>query len=337
MRKYITAIIFTLFSAICFAQISAADENLSQRLSGYMLLQVESHGKAWYVNTSDYKKYYLGRPKDAFDLMRNLGIGITNKNLEKIPVGFIKGVELPIGSSTPNHGDDDNDGLNNSLENALGTDPENSDTDSDGHDDLLEIKNNYNPLGSGLAPIDNNFTNNHLGKIFLQMEKAGQAWYINPVDCKRYFLGKPADAFAIMKKLSLGITNENINKITAGYYSAPAPPAPPAPPACSNCQSNSADQIFTAAASAIRSGDKTTALSYFTPEMQKAIEYTMDFLDQEGKFTLGNVMSGAKLSNSTDTEKTYSTEVYFSMGGYKVPINFYVRKQEDGSWLLANL
>ena len=90
MRKYITAIIFTLFSAICFAQISVADENLSQRLSGYMLLQVESHGKAWYVNPDNCKKYYLGRPSSAFDIMRKLGTGITNENLSKFTVGIIE-------------------------------------------------------------------------------------------------------------------------------------------------------------------------------------------------------------------------------------------------------
>ena len=293
MKKYLITI-FT-FTVILSAQFTLAQENLAQKLSGRILLQVQSHGKAWYVNPADQKKYYLGRPADAFDLMRDLGIGITNENLNKIPIGIID----------YNDQDDDNDGLTNSMENAIGTNPQNSDSDNDGYLDKQEIENDYNPLGSGLSAIDNNFAKNHLGKIFLQTEKNGQAWYINPVDKKKYFLGRPADAFIIMKKLSLGITDKNINKITTGYYYAPTPPTPPAPPTCPSCQSSNADQIFTAAGGAIRSGDKTTALSYFTPEMQKAVEYTMDFLDKNGKFTLGNIMSGAKLSNSTETEKTY--------------------------------
>ena len=337
MKKYLI-ITFILSAALLITQFVLAQENLAQKLSGRILLQVQSSGKAWYINPADQKKYYLGRPNDAFDLMRNLSIGITNENLSKIPIGIIKGTKSPIGDLVPYApDDDDNDGLTNSLENAIGTNPQNSDSDNDGYSDKQEIENNYNPIDNGKLNIDENFTKANLGKIFLQTEKQGQAWYINPVDGKKYFLGRPADAFIIMKKLSLGITNENINKITTGYYSAPTPPTPPAPPTCINCQNSSADQIFTAAASAIRSGNKTTALSYFTPEMQKAVEYTMDFLDQEGKFILGNIMSGAKLSSSTNDEKIYSTEVYFSLGGYKVPIHFHVKKQEDETWKLTNL
>ena len=50
------------------------------------MLQVEKNGEAWYVNPRDYKKYYLGRPADAFKVMRELGVGITNKNIEAIKV-----------------------------------------------------------------------------------------------------------------------------------------------------------------------------------------------------------------------------------------------------------
>ncbi|MCK4554609.1 hypothetical protein KAU19_06670 [Candidatus Parcubacteria bacterium] len=328
-------ITFILSAALLITQFVLAQENLAQKLSGRILLQVQSSGKAWYINPADQKKYYLGRPNDAFDLMRNLSIGITNENLSKIPIGIIKGTKSPIGDLVPYApDDDDNDGLTNSLENAIGTNPQNSDSDNDGYDDKTEIANNYNPLGAGKLNIDENFIRANLGKIFLQTEQNGQAWYINPTNKKRYYLGKPVDAFAIMKNLSLGITNENLNKITTGYYSAPTPPAPTT---CTSCQSKNPDQIFAAAAGAIRSGNKTTALSYFTPEMQKAVEYTMDFLDAEGKLILGNIMSGAKLSSSTNDEKTYFTEVYFSLGGYKVPIHFYVKKQGDGSWKLTNL
>ena len=37
----------------------------------------------------------------------------------------------------------------------------------------------------------------------------------NPVDNKRYFLGRPNDAFAIMRAFGLGITNANLSKIPA--------------------------------------------------------------------------------------------------------------------------
>ncbi len=262
--------------------------------------------------------------------MQNLGIGITNDNLNKFPVGLMLYDDL----------DDDNDGLSNRLESALDTDINNADSDNDGYNDKLEIENNFNPLGTGTLPIDNNFIAQHQGKIFLQTEKSGEAWYINPTDQKKYYLSRPADAFLIMKTLSLGITNININKITTGTISAPiifsTPTSSSAFPT-PNYQAGSASQAISSAASAIRSGNTSKAKSYFIPDMQKAIEYTMDFLDSEGRLMLGNIMSGAKLSESSATEITYSTEIYFSLGGYKVPVNFYVQKQKDGSWLLANL
>ena len=329
MKKYLITTLIILTTILIF-KLAIAQDNLAQKLAGRILLQVQSHGEAWYVNPADSRKYYLGRPADAFDLMQNLGIGITNDNLNKFPIGLI----------TYDDQDDDNDGLANRLENALGTDAQNQDSDNDGYNDKLEIANNFNPLSAGTLPIDNDFMQQHLGKIFLQTEKAGEAWYLNPYDQKRYYLNRPADAFLIMKTLSLGITNENINKITTGYYSLPSTPGPSTPfvpPVCTNCQGNDAGQTIAAAASAIRSGNTTQAKFYFIPEMQKAIEYTMDFLDSEGRLILGNIISGAKLSQSSDTEKIYSTEVYFSLGGYKVTVNFHVQKQEDGTWLLVNL
>jgi hypothetical protein len=57
------------------------------------------------------------------------------------------------------------------------------------------------------------FTNAQKGKIFLQIEKNGEAWYINPENNKRYFLGRPIDAFNIMKNLGLGISNNNFNDL----------------------------------------------------------------------------------------------------------------------------
>ena len=36
---------------------------------------------------NNQKKYYLGKPADAFSVMRNLGLGITNDNVRKIGIG----------------------------------------------------------------------------------------------------------------------------------------------------------------------------------------------------------------------------------------------------------
>jgi hypothetical protein len=52
---------------------------MAQRLSGRILLQVESHGEAWYVNPKDQKRYSLGRPDDAYALMKKLSLGISEQ------------------------------------------------------------------------------------------------------------------------------------------------------------------------------------------------------------------------------------------------------------------
>jgi len=178
-------------------------EIMGEKLSGRILLQVEDNGEAWYVNPANKERYYLGRPEDAFFIMRNLGIGITNSNLLKIPLAL----ENLEGK------DSDGDGLPDSFEDAIGTDVKDFDTDKDGYADKNELNSGYNPNGFGILPIDLNFANKNIGKIFLQVENHGEAWYVNPKDAKRYFLGRYEDAFNLMRSLGLGITTSNLEKI----------------------------------------------------------------------------------------------------------------------------
>jgi hypothetical protein len=259
MKKFIIILLFILGIA---AYVSAAPD-LAQKLSGRILLQVQSHGEAWYVNPANLKRYYLGRPDDAFAIMQKLGLGARH-----------------------------------------------------------EIITGYNIYPANL-----------LGKILIDVDDLGKAYYINPADKRSYYLGRPADAFNVMRNFGLGITDDNLNKITIGYISNGA----------DNNNGNDGnnntadDNILSSAASAIRSGDKQSTLPYFTPEMYPMVEYVLNFLDSDGKLALANVLSAAELSNSDDNEKIYSTEIYFSLGGYNVPVKFYVKKQVDGKWLIANL
>ncbi|MCK5211738.1 hypothetical protein KAJ89_03480 [Candidatus Parcubacteria bacterium] len=306
---YCLILLSFLLTGSLIAQIS-----IGEKLIGRILLQVESQGEAWYVNPSDLKRYYLGRPADAFEIMQKLSTGISNADLNKIPIGLI----------VYNDADNDNDGLSNRLEIALGTNPGKNDTDDDGYSDKLEIENNYNPFGDGLMLIDKNFANQQIGKILLQTEKSGEAWYVDPLDLKRYYLGRPADAFEIMRKLSLGITNNNLYNIVIGSIE----PTP---------QPQSPSQVLSAAANAIRTNNKDEATSYFIPEMKKAMEHTMDFLGAENRLILGNILSGSTLSSQTENIAIFENEVYFSMGGYKIPVKFYLQKQKNDEWLLTNL
>ena len=129
------------------------DLALAGRMKGKILLQTESKGEAWYIHPKELKRYYLGRPKDAFSVMRSKGYGISNANLAKLP----------------------------------------SNTDS--------------------FEGDLNLRQKMSGKILLQVESNGEAWYVNPKNLKRYFLGRPADAFKVMQNLGSGISNDNLAKI----------------------------------------------------------------------------------------------------------------------------
>jgi uncharacterized membrane protein YvbJ len=122
------------------------DSNLSKKMSGNILLQVEKNGEGWYVAPSDNKKYYLGRPSDAFAVMRKQGLGVKNDIIKNTKV----------------------------------------------------------------------YPSNLLGKILINVDDNGKAYYVNPKDKKAYYLGKPDDAFAVMRNLGLGISNADIRKIEVG-------------------------------------------------------------------------------------------------------------------------
>jgi len=123
--------------------VSWIDTSMTSRLSGKILLQVEKNGEAWYIYPVNKKKYYLGRPSDAFNVMRRLGLGATHQYISSHTI----------------------------------------------------------------------FPDSVLGKILLDVEKNGEAYYIYPVNKKKYYLGRPQDAFNIMRSLGLGITNVNLRKI----------------------------------------------------------------------------------------------------------------------------
>lgn len=67
------------------------DPKLVARLSGQMLLAVEDLGKVWYVNPADGRRYYLRDGDAAYWVMRYRSRGITNANIEKIPIGTLRG------------------------------------------------------------------------------------------------------------------------------------------------------------------------------------------------------------------------------------------------------
>jgi len=127
---------------------SEIDKKLAEKLKGKILLQVESHGEAWYVNPTDGARHYMADGDAAYNVMRNFGVGVTNKDLERIK-----------SSKT--------------------------------------------------------FAKSNSGKIFLQVESHGEAYYVD-FNGNAHYLKDGAAAYEVMRSLGLGITNNDLSKISEG-------------------------------------------------------------------------------------------------------------------------
>ncbi len=170
MKKNFLVLFLFMLGFISVVPAHAATSPLATRLKGTILLQVESHGEAWYVNPADGLRYYLKDGDEAYSLMRERSLGITNGDLSAIPVA-------------------------STAEEAK----------------MLASACTSNATAKRLQ-----------GKILLQVQAHGEAWYVNPANCYRVYLKNGAEAYNVMRFLSLGITNSNIETIPTG--SAPTTP-----------------------------------------------------------------------------------------------------------------
>jgi len=126
---------------------SYTDDAVTDRVKGYILLQVESFGEAWYVNPDNGTRYYMKDGETAYQMMREFGLGISNVDMAKLQSG------------------------------------------------------------------DWTLTSRLKGKIVLQVEMHGEAYYIHPEDGSVHYLKNGDEAYRIMRELSLGITNNDLNKV----------------------------------------------------------------------------------------------------------------------------
>jgi len=152
-HKFLKLAILTIF---LLPSVVLGADYTSERL-GYILLQIEKNGEAWYVYPTTGLRYYLGRPDDAFLIMKKLALGATHS--------YIMNTEI--------------------------------------------------------------FPARLSGLILLDVEKKGEAYYIYPKNNKKYYLGRPADAFRIMSDLGQGISNVGLIGIPVGNISSStAAPSP---------------------------------------------------------------------------------------------------------------
>lgn len=140
-------------------------------------------------------------------VIRKLGLGISETNIRKIPIGL-------VATSMP---DDDEDGISTAEEQSIGINPNNADTDGDDISDYAEILGWTNPYGAGKWTIDKRIAQRLSGRIILEVQKHGEAWYVNPKDGRRYFLGGPAEAQDTFRQLGLTVRDSSIAGIPYNY------------------------------------------------------------------------------------------------------------------------
>lgn len=141
-----------LLLTVAIPRPTYAAPTLLERTQGRILLQVDSYGRAWYVNPADKRRYYLRDGNDAYQLMRELSLGVSNVDLAKIPLAA-------------------ND------------------------------------------PRDAKLVARLKGRILLQVEDRGKAWYVNPVNGQRYYLKDGAAAYELMRSLGLGVRTKDLAAI----------------------------------------------------------------------------------------------------------------------------
>ena len=168
------------------------DPNLSKRLAGKLLLQVEDKGRIWYVNSDPNNKYEVTFA-NALPLFQKLSLGINNIDLYKIPIHP---------ESVSDQNDKDNDGFSDKSEVVNGYNP--------------DIPSDLNNRGNDKIQIDNNLSNRLKGKLLLQVGDKGRIWYVD-------FEGKRWEVtwnnlLDLFRKLSLGITNDDLGQIQTGTF-----------------------------------------------------------------------------------------------------------------------
>ncbi len=69
------------------APVSTSDASMLSRVSGYILLQTQSHGEAWYVHPVLGKRYYMKDGATAYQMMRSFGLGVSETDYASMAAG----------------------------------------------------------------------------------------------------------------------------------------------------------------------------------------------------------------------------------------------------------
>jgi len=183
-----------------------------EHLNGRILLDVTRKGEAWYVDPVTHTRHYLADGTAGYSVMRDLGLGVSNADLARIPIGYDEATQYDA-TRTESGYDTDADGLTDSFEQAIGTDMSLDDTDADGYTDKQEVVSGFNPTGAGRSTNDQAFASRLSGRILLQVQGQGEAWYVRPEDKKRYYMRDGKIAYAMMRTFGLGAATTSIDSV----------------------------------------------------------------------------------------------------------------------------
>jgi len=136
-------LVFSFFFLFNFKAVKAIDIEF---LSGKILIQAQEEGQAWYVYPLNNRRYYLGRPQEAFNIMRKLSLGVRHSFIE-----------------------------NNAF-----------------------------------------YDSRYQGRILLDVDDFGKAYYVDTNKGEKHYLGRPQEAFNIMRNQGLGITKVDLEEIAEG-------------------------------------------------------------------------------------------------------------------------
>jgi len=154
------------------------DSERYQSLKGSIIMRGTA-APAWYVALSKPELIpFLDKAASFRDLQNSASL-VEKYVLNYIPVGIIKGGQK----------DSDADGLPDALELAMGTNPDNFDTDLDAYSDLYEIENGFSPFVPGTVSMTNyEYAGSFTGQILWAKEDKANYWYVSPKDSKRYLI-----------------------------------------------------------------------------------------------------------------------------------------------------
>lgn len=179
--------LFIILAIFLLVESASAANSLTARLKGRLLLQVEDRGRIWYVDPVGSQKHEVTFA-NALELFKKLSLGITNSDLNKIPI--------------------DPEAVSDQL-----------DTDNDGFLDKDEVKNGYNPeIASNPDKRGNDkvlpypaLMNRLKGRLLLQVEDRGRIWYVD-LDGKRWEVTW-GNLMSLFTKLALGIKNTDLDEV----------------------------------------------------------------------------------------------------------------------------